>query len=147
MILDLKTWNIFDFFLCDSQKHFRKMSMNEDDMGVMNLCQEVEMGVGKRQRKAKVFDDDNNQQVSKKKKIVKKVQMSKNKEPDRKEKDTKLKVAKPRERRKVVFIPAPIESKVLPSVALSHINKATQLVLSEDQMTCFGCEVYKSTIN
>lgn len=37
---------------------------------------------------------------------------------------------------------APIyETKVLPSVALSQFDKASQLVLSHDQLICCGCEV------
>lgn len=33
------------------------------------------------------------------------------------------------------------ETKVLPSVALSQFDKASQLVLSSDQLICHGCEV------
>jgi hypothetical protein len=35
------------------------------------------------------------------------------------------------------------ETKLLSSVALSVYDKAAQLALSPDQMTCFGCEVTK----
>jgi hypothetical protein len=42
-----------------------------------------------------------------------------------------------------IFIPPPLplETKRLPSVALSSIDKARQLKLSEDQLTCYGCKV------
>lgn len=33
------------------------------------------------------------------------------------------------------------ENKLLPSVALSNIDKASQLTLSEDQLICYGCKV------
>lgn len=36
-------------------------------------------------------------------------------------------------------IPLP-ESRILPSVALSLFDKASQLVLSDDQLVCYGCE-------
>jgi hypothetical protein len=35
----------------------------------------------------------------------------------------------------------PIEHKLLPSVALSLYDKAPQLILSNDQLICYGCEV------
>lgn len=36
------------------------------------------------------------------------------------------------------------ETKVLPSVALSLSDKARELVLSDDQLTCYGAEVMKN---
>jgi hypothetical protein len=42
----------------------------------------------------------------------------------------------------LIYIPPVIETaKILPSVALSLYDKATQLVLSEDQLVCYGCDV------
>jgi hypothetical protein len=39
----------------------------------------------------------------------------------------------------------PIEHKLLPSVALSLYDKAPQLILSNDQLICYGCEVMTET--
>ena len=38
-------------------------------------------------------------------------------------------------------IPAPVVPNVLPSVALSEYDKASQLTLSKDQLSVYGCEV------
>lgn len=35
----------------------------------------------------------------------------------------------------------PVETRLMPSVTLSLLDKAAQLTLSDDQLTCFGCEV------
>ena len=43
-----------------------------------------------------------------------------------------------------VSIVPQFETKVLPSVALSQFDKASQLVLSHDQLICLGCEVITS---
>lgn len=126
------------------------MSLVEPTFGLtpdFYLCQEAETGPGKRQRKAKVFDsyEDPHRKGTKKKKMIKKgvksKELAKKEKEKEKEKDSKGKGGRAKERRRIVFVPTLLDTKVLPSVALSHINKAAQLTLSEDQMTCFGCEV------
>lgn len=124
----------------------------EDDVLV---CQDVEMNIGKRQRKVKVFDSYENPhtQGTKRPRLFKKILKSKEvarKEREKekeKEKESRAKLNKSREKRRIFYIPTPTETKVLPSVALSHINKAAQLVLSEDQMTCFGFEVCRISLS
>ncbi len=50
----------------------------------------------------------------------------------------------------VFALPAPLqpcfETKLLPSVALSLYDKASQLKLCDDQLVCFGCEVFLYTV-
>lgn len=116
------------------------------ESGVGPLCEEIETGPGKRQRKVKVFDSYEEDAHTKKRKITtttKKNHKTKGaeKKEKEKEKETKAKAYKPREKKRIIFIQTPVDTKVLPSVALSHINKASQLSLSDDQMTCFGCQV------
>lgn len=43
--------------------------------------------------------------------------------------------------RDFIALPPPVDSKIFPTVVLSQMDKASQLRLSEDQLTCFGCEV------
>ncbi len=114
-----------------------------DQTVVESLCEEIDTGPGKRQRKLKVFDSYEDPHERKRTRVVKKQLRTKNMMKKDKEKETRTKTTtnKPKEKRKIVFIHTPVDTKVLPSVALSHINKASQLTLSEDQMTCFGCNV------
>lgn len=96
------------------------------------------MGLGKRQRKASHrFEREE-------------IELSKVTKPDKKKRrivkgkeNPKGRMAKASAKKSnIVYVTIPVgESKVLPSVALSHVDKASQLVLSEDQMTCRGCEV------
>lgn len=39
------------------------------------------------------------------------------------------------------YVPEPVNLNILPSVALSSYDKASQLTLSKDQLICHGCEV------
>lgn len=118
------------------------------ESGIGPLGEEIETGPGKRQRKVKVFDSYEEDPHAKKRKITTttkkhpKTKGAEKKEKEKeKEKEAKAKAYKPREKRRIIFIQTPVDTKVLPSVALSHINKASQLSLSDDQMTCFGCQV------
>lgn len=117
------------------------------ESGIGPLCEEIETGPGKRQRKVKVFDSYEDPHAKKRKtttttKKHHKTKGAEKKEKEKeKEKEAKAKAYKPREKKRIIFIQTPVDTKVLPSVALSHINKASQLSLSDDQMTCFGCQV------